>query len=156
MRKLIAIGLTAAFAVAPLQATAAKKAAHQHEQGTIVAPQPMAADGTCIYRGQRAVMGLSNGAAPNGVLGYTFYVDPKTAGKKFKLEVDGGAGMDISFYSELGDPADPTTAPANMPYETPGPGGEAGTVPAGMPIAFVCMTEGQNAAFTYMAGKGVK
>jgi hypothetical protein len=89
----------------------------------------------------------------NGAVGYTFEVDPKTAGKPFRLKVSEGAGMDISFYSELGDPTDPTVAPANIPFETPGPGGEKGKVPAGFDYAFVCMTEGQNASFTYTAGK---
>jgi hypothetical protein len=64
--------------------------------------------------------------------------------------------MDISFYADMGDATDPATAPANYPYENPGPGGESGTVPAGYPIAFVCMTEGQNGTFSYAAGKGVK
>ena len=95
---------------------------------------------------------MATAGGPNGLVGYTFEVDPKTAGKKFKLEVAGGAGMDIQFYTDLGDPTDPTTAPANVGYETPGPGGEEGTVPKGYPIAFVCMNEGANAAFKYIAG----
>ena len=100
---------------------------------------------------------MALGADPlNGIVGYTFEVDPKTAGKRLVLEAADGAGMDISFYSDLGDPTDPTTAPTNVPFETAGPGGEKGTVPAGYPYAFVCMTEGNNAGFSYMAGKGVK
>ena len=95
-------------------------------------------------------------AQVNEIVGYTFDVDPKTFNKPFKLEVDGGAGMDISFYADLGDITDPTTAPANVPFATAGPGGESGLVPKGYPIAFVCMTEGAEAAFTYTAGKGVK
>ncbi len=91
----------------------------------------------------------------NEIVGYTFDVDPKTVNKPFKLEVD-GAGMDISFYADLGDITDPATAPANVGFETAGPGGESGVVPEGYPIAFVCMTEGAEAAFTYTAGKGVK
>lgn len=129
-----------------------KKAKPVVVEGSVMLPQPSAATGTCVYRTQRAWMSLSGGAAPNGIFGYTFDVDPKTVGKKFTLDVSDGAGMDIAFYSEMGDASDPTVAPANMGYETPGAGGEKGTVPAGFPIAFVCMTEGQNATFTYTAG----
>lgn len=151
------VTLIAALALAPAAQAAKKKGkpAHQHVEGTIALPQPYAADGTCIYRAQRSLVATA-GYAVNGFIGYTFEVDPKTAGKPFKLEVSDGAGMDISFYSELGNPADPTSAPANMPFETAGPGGEKGTVPPGFPIAFVCMTEGADAGFSYMAGKGVK
>ena len=155
MRKLIAVATVALILAAPIQSASAGKAAHQHVEGTITVPQPYAADNTCFYRAQRSLMAL--GADPlNGFVGYTFEVDPKTAGKKFVLEAADGAGLDISFYSDLGDPTDPTTAPANVPFETTGPGGEKGTVPAGHPYAFVCMTEGNNAGFSYMAGKGVK
>lgn len=112
-------------------------------------PATWRAIGSCIYRTQRA---WATGGGPDGILGWTFDVDPKTVGKPFKLEVADGAGMDISFYADMGDPADPTTAPANQAYETPGPGGEKGTVPAGFPIAFVCMNEGANASFKYTAG----
>jgi hypothetical protein len=155
MKKLIALATTAVLVAAPVQsALAAKKApAHQHVEGTITIPQGGNAAATCVYRTQRT---LFSQGGPNGLVGYTFAVDPRTAGKPFKLEASSGVGMDISFYADMGDPTDPTTAPANIPYETPGPGGEAGTVPAGYPIAFVCMTEGVNGSFSYMAGKGVK
>lgn len=150
MKKLIALSL-AAFLVVPafaVGATAAKKP-KQAVEGSILLPQPGGAVGPCVYRTQRA---LSTYGGPNGFVGYMFEVDPKTAGKKFTLEVSDGVGMDISFYSELGDPSDPTVAPANMGYETPGLGGEDGTVPKGFPIAFVCMNEGADGSFTYTAG----
>lgn len=155
MKKLIVLALAALLALPAFagSATAAKKKAKPVVvEGSVMVPQPYAADGTCIYRTQRAWMSLSGGAAPNGIFGYTFEVDPKTVGKKFTLEVSDGAGMDIVFYSEMGDASDPTVAPGNTGYETPGPGGEKGTVPPGFPIAFVCMTEGANASFTYTAG----
>ena len=155
MKKLIVLSL-AALLVLPAfagSATAAKKKAKPIVvEGSVALPQPYAADGTCFYRSQRAWMGLSGGAAPNGLFGYTFDVDPKTVGTKFTLEVSDGAGMDVVFYADMGDPTDPTVAPANTGYETPGVGGEKGTVPNGYPIAFVCMTEGSNASFTYTAG----
>jgi hypothetical protein len=157
MRKLCVSMLIAVLAAIPAGDALAKKkaAAHQHVEGSVALPQPYPADGTCVYRAHRSLAATA-GDSSNGYFGYTFEVDPKTVNKNFKLEVADGAGMDISFYSELGDPSDPTTAPSNLAFETPGPGGESGKVPAGYPIAFVCMTEGQNASFTYTAGKGVK
>ncbi len=154
MKKLIALAVTALVVAAPVQtALAGKGGAHQHVEGTIAVPQGGNAAATCVYRTQRTLYSLTG---ENGVFGYTFDVDPKTTGKPFKLEASSGTGMDISFYADLGDVTDPTTAPANVPYENPGPGGEKGTVPAGYPIAFVCMTDGVNGSFSYMAGKGVK
>ncbi len=153
MKKVVALSIAALIALPAVgvgSATAAKKKPKQNVEGSIVIPQPGAAAGPCIYRTQRTLMATAG--APNGIVGYTFEVDPKTVGKKFVLEVAGNAGMDIQFYAELGDPTDPTTAPANVGYETPGPGGETGTVPQGYPIVFVCMNEGANASFTYTAG----
>ena len=155
MRKLVAAVATALLLAAPVQSAFAgkKKAAHQHVEGTITLPQGGNAAATCVYRTQRALLQVGG---PNGVVGYTFDVDPGTVGKKFKVEAgSSGIGLDISFYADMGDATDPS-APANYPYENPGPGGESGTVPAGYPIAFVCMTEGTNGSFSYMAGKGVK
>lgn len=155
MKKLIALATTALIVAAPVQSALAGKAKPtvQHVEGTIAVPQGGNAAATCVYRAQRTLFSL-NGT--NGVFGHTFEVDPKTVGKPFTLEAGAGTGMDISFYADLGDVTDPTTAPANVAYEVPGPGGEKGTVPAGYPIAFVCMTEGTNGSFMYMAGKGVK
>lgn len=151
MKKLLALSLAASlvFPAFAASATAAKKP-KQAVEGTILLNQGGAAAGPCVYRTQRTLFAIAGG--PNGIFGYTFEVDPKTAGKKFTLEVSDGAGMDISFYSELGDITDPTTAPANMGYETAGPGGEKGVVPPGFPYAFVCLNEGVDASFTYTAG----
>lgn len=155
MKKLVGIAAAVLLVAAPVQsAFAAKKApAHQHVEGSIAIPQGGNAAAACVYRTQRT---LFASGGPNEIFGYTFDVDPKTVGKPFKLEAGNGAGMDISFYADMGDVTDPTTAPANVAYENPGPGGESGTVPAGYPIAFVCMTEGVNGTFVYTAGKGVK
>lgn len=155
MKKLVAGATIAILIAAPVQSALAakKKAAHQHVEGTIAVPQGGNAAATCVYRTQRTLL---TAGGPNGVVGYTFDVDPATAGKKFKLEAGSGVGMDISFYADMGDVTNPSAAPANYAFETPGPGGESGTVPAGYPLAFVCMTEGQNGTFSYAAGKGVK
>ena len=154
MKKLPVLVLSLVLAATPgVSALAKKKAVVQTVEGSIALPQPYTAG--CIYRAQRTAYSVA-GAQVNEIVGYTFDVDPKTFNKPFKLEVDGGAGMDISFYADLGDITDPTTAPANVPFATAGPGGESGLVPKGYPIAFVCMTEGAEAAFTYTAGKGVK
>ena len=158
MRKLIALSV-AALLVAGLftgVATAGKKKkakAHQHVEETILFPQGGNAAAPCVYRAQRALM-IAVGEAANGVFGYTFQVDPKTAGLPFKIDVSGPTGIegvDISFYGDLGsDPA--ADAPANVGFETPGPGGEEGTVPPGYPNGMVCLTEGANVTFTYTAG----
>jgi hypothetical protein len=157
MKKLMIVATIAALAVLPASEGFAKKKAAklQTVEGTIELPQPYAADGTCIYRTQRTAY-TAGGESSNGRFGWVFEVDPATVNKPFKLEVAAGAGMDISFYMDLGDASDPTTAPANTAFETTGPGGESGTVPDGYKYAFVCMTEGTNAGFTYTAGKGVK
>ena len=160
MRKIIALSV-AALLVAGLFAGVAtagktkKKPVVQHVEGSIVLPQPGAALANCNFRPQRSVMGASDSSFPNGVFGYTFEVDPKTVGQPFELEVTGGQGdvdLDILFYTDFGDPLDPTTAPAYTGSETIGPGGEAGIIPPGYPLAFVCMAIGGNATFTYMTG----
>lgn len=155
MRKLFAIVLASLMVVGMVSGSAVagkkkKKPVVQHVEGTILVPQGGNAAATCVYRAQR-VLYIAMGEQINGVFGHTFPVDPRTVGQEFVLEASDGAGLDISFYGELG--TDPTAdAPANYPYETPGPGGEEGTVPAGFPNAFVCLTEGANVSFMYMTG----
>ena len=156
MRKLVALSVTALLVAGLFAGVASagkkkKPTAHQHVEGSILLPQGGNAAATCVYRAQRTLFVFA-GEEANGTFGHTFEVDPKTAGLPFKLEGSAGAGLDISFYADLGDPTDPTTAPANIAFENPGPGGESGTVPAGFPYGFVCLTEGANATFSYMAG----
>lgn len=164
MRKLLALGVIALLVAGILggTATAGKKkkkkpVPHQHVEGSIALPQGGNAAAPCVYRSQRALY-IAFGDAINGIFGYTFEVDQKTAGLPFKIDVTGPTGVDgvdIQFYAELG--TDPTAdAPANVGYETPGPGGEEGTIPAGLPNAFVCLTEGANGTFTYMGGGTTK
>lgn len=157
MRRSIAVLITALLVAGVLSGVASagkkkKPSAHQHVEGSILVPQGGNAAG-CVYRTNRAAY-IAFGEAVNGLFGYTIEVDPKTAGLPFKIEVSGPTGIegvDLSFYGDLG--TDPRAdAPANIGYETPGPGGEAGTVPAGFPYAMVCLTEGANASFSYMAG----
>src|SRR3712207_3474271 len=102
MRKTFALVLAAfsVFVLVPTSAGAAKKPV-QSVEGSIVLPQTGGPAGACVYRTQRTIMATTG--QPNGVFGYSFEVDPKTVNKKFKLEVSDGAGMDIQFYSELGD-----------------------------------------------------
>jgi hypothetical protein len=156
MKRVLALvsGAIMLLSLAGGTAIAGKKAAHQHVEGSIVIPQGTQGAAGCVYRTQRALY-IAMGDAINGNFGYTFQVDPKTVGKAFKIDVSSGAGVDLQFYAELG--TDPTAdAPANMGYETPGLGGEKGIVPAGLPNVFVCLTDGANATFSYLAGKGVK
>ena len=158
MKKLIALAVTGLLAVAPASALAAKKGVRQEMQGEITAPTPYPTDGTCFSRLARTTALASNGAV-NGVVGYTFDVDPRTAGKKFQLHVTGGSAetdLDLVYYANLGSLEDPNTAPAFQAYETREAGGEVGTVPAGMTKAIVCMAAGSQGAFHYMAGKGIK
>ena len=157
MRKLIALtaaSLVLASLVGGSAGAAKKKVTLQHVEASILIPQGGNAAATCVYRAQRMFM-LNGADQANGLVGYTFMVDPGTVGKKFTLEAGDGIGMDISFYMDLGD-ADPTVAPANIAFENTGVGGESGTVPDGYPYAMVCMTDGTNGSFVYKAGKGVK
>ena len=163
LRKIVTLALVAmvvaSMAAAPAVAGKKKKKkkakpVHQHVEHSIYIPQGTQGAAGCVYRTQRALY-IAFGEQLNGVFGYTFAVDPKTAGLPFKLEVGDGAGVDLSFYGDLGtDPA--ADAPGNVGFETPGPGGEEGTVPAGYTNAFVCLTDGANATFTYTAGTDVK
>jgi hypothetical protein len=107
------------------------------------------------YAGKHRREAVLTDGANQGVDGWHFEVDPKTLGKNFVLTADGGEGtpdLDITFYTEFGTPeqiADPTYAPPSQAFETRGPGGETGTVPAGMKLAIVCMLDGANVPFTY-------
>lgn len=143
---LVAVMLVGGALIAPASAGKKKKKPKpQVVEGSILVPQGGGPAAPCVYRSQRTLL---SAGGPNGVIGYTFEVDKKTVGRPFTLEVSDGAGMDIQFYAELGDPTS-SSAPANTGYETAGPGGEEGTVPPGFPIALVCMTEGANATFKY-------
>ena len=150
MKRLLTLAIAASLTIALVPLASAAKKPKQVVEGSIAVPQGGGPAATCVYRAQRSI--IATAGQPNGIVGYTFDVDPATVGKKFKLTPSDGAGIDISFYSELGDPTNPTAAPTNVPFENVGPGGEKGVVPEGFPIAFVCLTDGANATFTYKAG----
>ncbi|MGH2754817.1 MAG: hypothetical protein ACRDLB_10320 [Actinomycetota bacterium] len=159
MNKVIVLALAGLLAIAPTASIAAKKkGARQEMQGEIALAAPYPADGTCFTGATRRTALASDGAV-NGVVGYHFDLDPRTAGKNFQLHVTGGSAdvdLDIAFYADFGSMDDPATAPANVAFETREAGGEEGKVPAGMTKVIVCMYAGSDAAFHYMAGKGVK
>jgi hypothetical protein len=149
---LAAVTLVAA-ALIPNAATAAPK--KQVVEGSVAFP--MSGDaieaGTCNFGAHRRPRLFSQMLFPNGLVGYDFDVDPKTVGKKFKLDTEtAGTDLDISFYMDMGDPADPAGAPTNIPFENRKEGGEAGKVPPGMTKVLICMYAGSNATFTYTAG----
>lgn len=154
MRKSIGVvitGLVVATLFAPGATAAGKK---QVVEGSVAIPHPNPSDETCITGNHRRARLFTNYLFPNGVNGYEFEIDPKTAGKKFKLEVTGGEGVDIdiSFYFDMGSTDDPAGAPSNVPFEERGEGGESGKVPPGYTIGLVCMYAGSNATFEYTAG----
>ena len=155
MRKLVvaAAATLVAAALLPTNVSAAPK--KQVVEGSVAFP--MSGDaveaGTCNFGAHRRPRLFTQMLFPNGIVGYDFDVDPKTVGRKFVLKTDtAGADLDISFYMDMGDPADPAGAPTNIPFENRKEGGEVGKVPAGMSKALICMFAGSNATFTYTAG----
>jgi hypothetical protein len=129
-----------------------KKAVKQEYYGTIVLPAPYPADNTCFSRLERliALYGLDQAA---GMVGAHFDVNPKTAGQTFALHsLTDGADLDLIYYAGYGSETDPATAPAFVAFETREPGGEEGTVPAGMTNAIICMAAGQEGEYHYTTG----
>lgn len=154
MKKLLAASVAALLLGGAVPATAGKaKKVKQTEEGSIAVAVQYAGDGSCFF-GLHRRLNLVAQRQAQGIVGYDFDVDPKTAGGKFKIvPSDEKADLDISFYQSIGDPEDPAGAPANVPFETREPGGESGQVPPGYPIAIVCMVTGENVDFTYTAIK---
>lgn len=167
MRKLIGIAVASATALSLFgtPATARSAAPKQEVTGMIVAPAPYTDDSGCFAGVHRrgAILTQENN---NGVVGWHFDVDPKTANKKFALEVEGQGSyvdVDITFYQEFGTPEDVVSdpqgagAPASYSFATRKAGGETGKVPKGFPKAIICMYGGGLGAgvlgnFTYTAG----
>ncbi len=153
MKRVIAVSVAALLLGGAVPATAgkAKKKTKQTQEGSIAVAAPFAPSGSCFF-GLHRRLNLVAQRQAQGIVGFDFDVDPKTAGGKFKLvPSDESADLDISFYQGLGDLSDPAGVPANIPFETREPGGESGVVPPGYPIAIVCMVSGANVDFTYTA-----
>lgn len=162
MRKLIATLSGILMIAAGISGVAGAAPKQQKVDGSIAMMLPFPQDPNACYSGAHRRVAVATQEMVNGVIGYHFDVDPATWNKKFKLDVTGGQGdvdLDITFYSEFGtvdQATDTAYAPYNLGYETRKPGGETGVVPKDMTKVIVCMWNGQNATFTYLAGKGVK
>jgi hypothetical protein len=167
MKKIVTLSLAGALAASLLAPSAQANLAKPKQEvtGTIVAPAPFTDDTGCFAGLHRrgAILTQENN---NGAIGWHFDVDPKTAGKKFVLDVAGQGSyvdVDVTFYQEFGtvddvagDPAN-AGAPASLSFATRAAGGEKGKVPKGYPKAIVCMYGGAQGsgvlgAFTYTAG----
>ena len=158
----LAIALVAA-ALAPSGVTAAPK--KQVVDGNILLPAPYTDDSGC-YAGLHRRGAIVTQGNNNGVIGWHFDVDPKTAGKKFKIDTTGQGSyvdLDITFYQDFKTinevATDPLNAGSPAVYEvhTRAAGGEKGVVPKGFPKAIICMYGGDLGAgalsnFTYTAG----
>ncbi|MFN2588755.1 MAG: hypothetical protein ABR613_11655 [Actinomycetota bacterium] len=159
---LVALGLVASTALSGAAVAGKKKGVRQDVSGTIAMQAPPS-DATSnpngCYSGVHRRIAIVSQEQVNGVVGFHFDVDPATWGKKFRLTPGSAVDIDITFYTEFGSveqATDPAYAPANMGFEERDNEGESGVVPADMTKAIVCMKTGQNAAFTYSAGAGVK
>ena len=132
-------------------ATAGPKPVRQRVEGTVTIPTPTP-DDVCFSGLHRRARSVSQMLFPNGLVGFDFDVDPKTVGKKFKLEVIEGAGadLDINFYNGLGTVEGPN--PAVVSFEERKEGGEVGIVPEGYSKVIICAFVGDNVTFTYTAG----
>jgi hypothetical protein len=160
---LVALGMIAGAQLAP--ATAGKPKP-QVVEGSVALPAPFTDDSGCYAGLHRRLMIVSGEAAPaNGLIGYSFDIDPATWGGKFKMEPTGGQGtvdLDIYFYMEFGTTDDVVNdpqgagAPATIQFNTRQAGGEAGVVPADFTKVIVCMYGGAQgggggATFNYTA-----
>ena len=148
--------------------TTAGKAAHQHVEGDILMMAPFVSEAEqfqSCYAGVHRRLALAGGEQVRGIVGWDFEVDRGTYNKKFDLKVTGGSAidLDLTFYmAGLGSLEDHANNPpygSTLPvvnFEERDDKGEKGIVPKGATHAIVCMFEGTNASFSYLAGKGVK
>ena len=167
MKKIITLSIAGALAASLLAPSAQAELGKPKQEvtGTIIAPAPFTDDSGC-YAGLHRRGAILSQENNNGAIGWHFDVDPKTVGKKFKLDVAGQGSyvdIDINFYQKFGTVddvvADPTNAgaPATLGFNTRAAGGEKGKVPPGFPKAIICMYggalgSGVLGAFTYTAG----
>lgn len=154
MKRMVALSISMVLGafLAP-NATAARKPVQQRVEGSVMIPTATP-DDVCFSGLQRRARLTSQMAFPNGIVGFDFDVDPKTVGKKFKLEVTGGNGadLDLNFYGDMGTIEDPATNPPTISFEGRGEGGETGIVPAGYSKVIICAFAGSDVTFTYTAG----
>ncbi len=172
MKKFVGLAASALIGLSLLPAASAAAPKQQTVEGDIAMMAPFYGDtfATC-YSGLHRRTAVVSQENNNGIVGYSFDVDPATIGKPFVLEVTGGQGdvdMDILYYYEFGTIddviSDPQAAgaPVSYGFQTREPGGESGIVPKGdYTKAIVCVYGGQQGAgaaatFDYTAGKGVK
>ena len=168
MKKLVGTAVAGLMAFALVGGPAAAgKATQQHVEGTIALRAPFANQEEQLescYAGVHRRLSLVAGEQARGIVGWDFEIDPGTYNKPFKLEVAGGAAdLDLTFYMNgLGSVQDHVDNPpwgstlATVDFEERGNEGEAGIVPKGATHAIVCMFDGSQSSFMYMAGKGVK
>lgn len=152
MKRILAVAMSMIVLASLASSATAGRKPVQHVDGTIALPTPTP-DNVCFSGLQRRVRLTSQLMFPNGVVGFDFDVDPKTAGKKFELKVTGGAGadLDINFYSDLGAADDPVTNPASVSFQERKEGGEVGIVPAGYSKVIICAYAGNDVSFVYTA-----
>lgn len=153
MKRIVALALSMIVVLSLASSASAGRKTVQRVEGAVALPTPTP-DNVCFSGLQRRARLMSQLLFPNGVVGFDFDVDPKTAGKKFELEVTEGAGadLDVNFYTDLGTVDDPAGNPPVVSFEERKEGGEVGTVPAGYSKVIVCAYAGSDVSFTYTAG----
>lgn len=159
---LIAVGLVASTVLSGAAVAGKKKGVRQDVSGSILMQAPPS-DATSnpngCYSGVHRRIAVLSQEQVNGVVGFHFDVDPGTWNKKFRLTPGSAVDLDITFYDGFGTPeqaAETSYAPYNVGFETRDNNGEAGIVPPNTTKVIVCMKTGQQAAFEYSAGAGVK
>jgi hypothetical protein len=170
MRRLIGTATAGLMAMSFLGGPATAAGKVQHVEGHILLRAPFVSTAeqlqNCYAGVHRRLTLAAQGQDVNGVVGWNFPVDPATYNKPFKLEVSGGQqnpDMDVTFYMNgFGTLQDHVDNPpygqdrASVDFTTRKAGGEKGIVPKGATDVIVCMFDGYDADFMYMAGKGVK
>jgi len=160
MRRIaLSVSLLLVFALAPSGAQAGGEQEFQFVSGNIkMLTRFTDADGGFPGAGRR----LWNAAhETNGLISYTFAVEPETVLGRFELTVtrEGGAGLGdpfepadlgIYFYSDLAD-AGNSAAVTTAEYDRRTPGGETGFIAPDSRYAIVFMSRGFDVDLTYKA-----
>lgn len=158
-RTALAMSLLVAFALAPAGAQAGGEQEMQFVTGNIkMLTRFTDADGGFPGAGRRLYQAAHE---TNGVISYTFPIEPATVLGRFTLEVtrEGGAGLGdpfepadlgIYFYSDLAD-AGNSAAVTTAEYDRRTAGGETGFIAPDSRYAIVFMSRGLDVDFTYRA-----